>query len=417
MDTREFSDQFDVLYQNVASSGAPGCNEYEKSVFLTKAQDQLINEYFNIRTDGAGGGYDGSQRRQYDFSSLVRVASLQQIEVDNSSKLDKRSKVFLFPEDYFLSVNELISDNTYQYNVLPLSYGEYSRLMMKPYAYPVKRGAWRIFTNKKQVVTYTATSTADYGHSISSPLLAHFANGFTITAYKNERSLDIKKFTIVEIRENNEVIGEAIHFLYSTDPEVQCTLSMQTDNVWLLTYYDSRTQELVPDTEIVKYIQDGFAQLRQYNLLGTDSVGKYAVEMADYTDNCSSLVAPQDHYYFYNFPASESQGDGVIFGKPNKADSIYNTPRTIAEIVVRNQGTVQYQLRYIKEPAPIILVDLATDFGDLKIKGQSGVSQCELPEEMHQEILERAVTLAKIAWQGGTVTQAAAAAQNSNNNA
>jgi len=40
-----------------------------------------------------------------------------------------------------------------------------------------------------------------------------------------------------------------------------------------------------------------------------------------------------------------------------------------------------------------------TDYGtDLTIEGESGVSECILPEETHQEILERAVTLAKIAW-------------------
>ena len=37
MTTQEFSDQFDVLYNNIGSDQAPGINEYEKSVFLTKA--------------------------------------------------------------------------------------------------------------------------------------------------------------------------------------------------------------------------------------------------------------------------------------------------------------------------------------------------------------------------------------------
>ena len=68
MTTQEFSNEFDVLYNNIMSNQAPGLNEYEKSVFLTKAQSQLVNEYFNNRTDGfGGGGFDGSQKRQYDF--------------------------------------------------------------------------------------------------------------------------------------------------------------------------------------------------------------------------------------------------------------------------------------------------------------------------------------------------------------
>ena len=37
MNHTEFSNEFDVLYNNIMSNAAPGLNEYEKSVFLTKA--------------------------------------------------------------------------------------------------------------------------------------------------------------------------------------------------------------------------------------------------------------------------------------------------------------------------------------------------------------------------------------------
>ena len=37
MKSEEFNNQFDVLYNNITSNQAPGLNEYEKSVFLTKA--------------------------------------------------------------------------------------------------------------------------------------------------------------------------------------------------------------------------------------------------------------------------------------------------------------------------------------------------------------------------------------------
>lgn len=37
MTLQEFSDQFDLLYNNISSDQALGLTEYEKSVFLTKA--------------------------------------------------------------------------------------------------------------------------------------------------------------------------------------------------------------------------------------------------------------------------------------------------------------------------------------------------------------------------------------------
>lgn len=249
MTTQDFSNQFDVLYNNITSNQAAGMNEYEKSVFLTKAQNQLVTEYFNNRVDQVGGGFDGSQKRQYDFSSLILTAELDTFEdttPPSYQKIDKRSLCYLFPQDYFLAVNEMLSDDRYQYNVMPISYDEYARLMLKPYAYPVKKGAWRLITGKMPV--------------------------------------------------------------YEGEPG---------------------------EEELVGY-------------------------------------------------------------------------QPIVEIIGRFSTNLIYTLRYIKKPAPIVLVDLGEEgYEDLEIDGVDTVSQCELPEETHQEILERAVTLAKIAWAGGTATQAA----------
>ncbi|MCI5629004.1 MAG: hypothetical protein MR840_02665 [Solobacterium sp.] len=58
MTTQEFNTEFDVLYNNIASNGAPGINEYEKSVFLTKAQNELIKAYFLKVSNKLQSGYD-----------------------------------------------------------------------------------------------------------------------------------------------------------------------------------------------------------------------------------------------------------------------------------------------------------------------------------------------------------------------
>lgn len=257
MTNTELSNEFDVLYNNITSNQAPGLNEYEKSIFLTKAQSQLITEYFNGRTDGVGGGFDGSQKRQYDFSKLILTKELKLQSIDDYVKVDQRSAVYAFPEDYFLSVNEILRDEKYQYNVIPLGYEEYSRLMMKPYNFPVKRAVWRLFTGEYTVST-------------------------------DELNSETTKVTVAE-----------------------------------------------------------------------------------------------------------------IIGKP-----------TMTTEGIEN---VKYVLRYIKKPAPIILENLSNYGEEIKIDGKQGVSDCELPEATHHEILERAVTLAKIAWQGGTGTLTQAAAAQNNN--
>ena len=251
MTNSELSNEFDVLYNNITSNQAPGLNEYEKSVFLTKAQAQLVNEYFNNRTDGFGGGFDGSQKRQYDFSSIIKVDLLSEL-LDKElltrgiEKIDMRSKVFIFPSDYFLAINEIISadsDGTHiQYSVLPINNIEYQRLMLKPYALPHKKAEWRLINRTISITEDNTTST----HSV-----------------------------------------------------VEC--------------------------------------------IGNFKVG----------------------------------------------------------------SSINYTLRYIKTLNPIILDNLNTYGENVSIGGKSLETPCELPEETHQEILERAVVLAKMAWQGTTATQQA----------
>ena len=86
----------------------------------------------------------------------------------------------------------------------------------------------------------------------------------------------------------------------------------------------------------------------------------------------------------------------------------------MAEIIGKFRGEVQYQLRYIRNLNPIILDDLSNYGTDLTIGGVTNETPCTLPEETHQEILERAVTLAKIAYQAGST--ATITAQSNKNN-
>lgn len=242
MTNPEFSNTFDLLFNNISSNRAAGLNEYEKSVFLTKAEGMLVKEYFNQRTDGVGGGFDGSEKRQYDFSSLIKTQRLN-VYTKDYQKLDNRSHVYLFPRDYFLSVNEIVSDDKFQYTVLPLTYQEYRQMMMKPYNYPVKRAVWRILT------------------------------------------------------------GEG-------DQE----------------YTDSNNEKKVAKVPVAEIIGG------------------------------------------YDYNSSE------------------------------------YVMRYVRTLKPIILTDLSEMGMEISINGETKETPCELPEETHQEIVERAVFLAQAAWGGTTAT-------------
>lgn len=403
MTIQEFSTEFDVLYNNVTSNQAPGLNEYEKSVFLTKAQSQLVNEYFNSRTDGFGGGFDGSQKRQYDFSGLVRVERLFDINtfkerVDATEKLDRRSKVFLFPQNYFLAVNEILSDEKWQYSVIPLSYVEYQRLMLKPYNFPVKRAAWRILTDKKNC-NYVHEDAS--GNNIEDlPTAGDYKILSTWADQKRNLKITISTpgtWSPSDAEEDPVVSDTTIKFKNHEGVYVK----ILADCAWS---EDKKTYEVklevtcnqTMDDEIAfNMLREGFEKAKKV----LEGGGTWAtsdwevVKAATHTDGFVQAEAPSK---FTTFAVTS----GRVFNL-----KVIQVP--MAEIIGKFSGDIQYQLRYIRNLNPIILDDLSNYGTDLTIGGVTSETPCTLPEETHQEILERAVTLAKIAWQGGTATQAA----------
>ena len=154
MTNQEFSDQFDVLYNNITSNQAPGLDEFEKSVFLTKAQDEIVKAYFNPRLNKPQEGFDDNEKRQIDFSMIMRTktySSFTAAMFDNKSN----SKRVVLDKDIMMFINEFADvtrdGKSVRLTVIPLDYREYSRLMSKPYKRPLQYQAWRILDNSNSV--------------------------------------------------------------------------------------------------------------------------------------------------------------------------------------------------------------------------------------------------------------------------
>ena len=47
MTVEDFSIEFDLLFNNIASNKAPGLNDYEKSLFLTQAQELVVRGLYS----------------------------------------------------------------------------------------------------------------------------------------------------------------------------------------------------------------------------------------------------------------------------------------------------------------------------------------------------------------------------------
>lgn len=173
MTNEEFSNTFDTLLNSYNTEAAFGnatsfrdisLDEYEKSVILTQAQDIVIKSYFDRTLNAQGQGFDDTSRRQIDFSSLIKVATLTPSSSSNST-FDDRGILYDMPKDSGASVSNVLfilnekllftpsTGNSKNFVIVPISYKEYDREMSKPYAQPLKKQAWRLFQNSSSDIT------------------------------------------------------------------------------------------------------------------------------------------------------------------------------------------------------------------------------------------------------------------------
>ena len=84
-------------------------------------------------------------------------------------------------------------------------------------------------------------------------------------------------------------------------------------------------------------------------------------------------------HYLLNNPFRGPKGNRVL-----RLDKSGNQ----VELVSTNHQVAKYIIRYIEQPSPIILIDLPDN---LNVRGINTATECQLPTQLHQVILERAV--------------------------
>lgn len=370
MTLEEFSTEFDVLYNSITSNAAPGFNDYEKSVLLTLAQEELIKSYFVANNNTTGVGLDGSQKRHYDFSTLIKIKSLKNIVYDIITARDKvnipflkkeRNAIFLIPNDVFLILNEHLIAKDNNYIVFPISYDTYNLLMSKPFPYPNKRQAWRLDSSIDGEVAALKVIHVSDDKDISSKNITF-------------ESIYHKPLNIEINIKNGNILSDFVVVSESKEA-VNITLNLSnTVNNGMVDISDYMYKLMNPNTLKSKGLDKYIKPLNSdYSITAVGKIGTYKAEIPAVTD---------------------LQGNYKNFGI---FDIIYYP--------VENSLDTSYTIRYVKVPRPIILSDL-TDL-ELSIRDRREQSTCELPDEMHPEILKRAVELAKAYYIGDLQSQLA----------
>lgn len=158
MTCEEFSLEFDLLYNNIMSNKAPGLSEYEKSLFLTQAQESIV---LDIYSGKYGDSFERTEETTSYLNQLLKQRTYNNGEFTEGNKLDTRSVFVTLPEDIWFKTGEIatIMDDSYKCQVdglrevmvFPVTQDTLVRTKRSPFRGPNERRILRLDSGKNQV--------------------------------------------------------------------------------------------------------------------------------------------------------------------------------------------------------------------------------------------------------------------------
>lgn len=149
MTNLEFKNEFNLAYNAIASMSSPGIDDYELSVYLTRAQLEIVKNYYDPLSNRKQKGFEATEKRRRDLNQLVKDYKTT-TTISNSFNIDSEAKFYTLPDDLFLITNEkakIVSEDCYNntfLNIKPMSYDEYNIQSNNPFEKPNQKVAWRL---------------------------------------------------------------------------------------------------------------------------------------------------------------------------------------------------------------------------------------------------------------------------------
>lgn len=148
MNNAEFSKEFDILYNNIMSNAAPGLDEYEKSVFLTNAQEEFVKDLYN----GTGPtSFEKDEEARGFLGELIDTFETNEKLVGHLG-LSRNSMFFQIPEEvwYITYESAVLKDerlgcaNGTEAIIVPVSQDNFYKIQRNPFRGPTEGRALRL---------------------------------------------------------------------------------------------------------------------------------------------------------------------------------------------------------------------------------------------------------------------------------
>lgn len=153
MTTQEFSNEFDILYNNIMSNQAPGLNEYEKSVLLTQAQESFILDIYTGRYNDSS--FESTEEVISYINTLVKQVEL--ITPITGDGISNNSVFYQLPDDLWyityesatLDDDSLGCENGKTVIVRPTTQDKFYSINRNPFKRAGRKRVLRLLSNNK----------------------------------------------------------------------------------------------------------------------------------------------------------------------------------------------------------------------------------------------------------------------------
>lgn len=167
MTVSEFSEEFDLLYNNLTSNSAPPLDGYEKSVLLTQAQEKLVRSYYDAFKNSSNEGFEANEERIRELTPLVKNVISTTPVTDSTRALKTNSRFFELATDVMYLIFEeatLLSDDICLSGkvctVVPVKHDEYRYSIKNPFKKPDDSVVFRLNVSPTSVVELIAHEDA-----------------------------------------------------------------------------------------------------------------------------------------------------------------------------------------------------------------------------------------------------------------
>lgn len=167
MTIQEFSNIFDTLlnsYNTTAQFGEQASkreivlDEYEKSVYLTKAQEEVVTNFYNGKNP-YGDSFESTEEMRRYLENLVKTKVYSTTEQVSGTGVSDNSVFYKLPNDVAFITMEQVTYNDKSlgcYNgstaaVYPVTQDEYSRIKNNPFRGPTKYKVVRLDSGENAV--------------------------------------------------------------------------------------------------------------------------------------------------------------------------------------------------------------------------------------------------------------------------